>query len=548
MRGPPPSIALDGEHFPSCMLLQARKRKRPGGVEHLRGFLLFLVDATIAMNGMVNLLLDKEEHPLQPGESFERHPKASFHTIRCVCPAELTKTLFMSMLVSYLGYFQYGYILIMMTNPISVPVSNLTKEEVQRKKGVDAIPVGVFFPIGGVFGIILFTCLVDRYGRKCLLVFNNIFVLFALGFFCTANAIQLLKFAIVANLLAGITAGTFSCVVPLYLLEISPTPVRGAMTSTSAFFFNLSFLFYNVLKLPWILGHKEGFSYLAAIPCVVSTTSLLLLLNCPESPRFIFIQKKNEIKAREVLKSLRTQEDIGNEIRELQEEDFYEVMANEKKMTLRKFLSVEKFQGALITIIVLMAGNQLSGISEMSTYTAGVYKAMDVSMDIKEIIVINTFAVFLVIIAYSISMIDKWGRRILLITGFMICSMTCILLTFTLEFQVDNFLMATSSLLFITIFGIGYMLGPGSISLLIVGELFLQSSRSLAITVGFTAMWLARITSVYAHTKLEALLGSYALLACWPISVATFIYLFKMLPETKGKTFLQVQFALKEQK
>uniref|UniRef100_A0A8C5WRN0 Uncharacterized protein n=1 Tax=Laticauda laticaudata TaxID=8630 RepID=A0A8C5WRN0_LATLA len=38
------------------------------------------------MNGVANPLLDKEEHPLQLGESFERHPKASFHTIRCECP------------------------------------------------------------------------------------------------------------------------------------------------------------------------------------------------------------------------------------------------------------------------------------------------------------------------------------------------------------------------------------------------------------------------------------------------------------------------------
>lgn len=52
----------------------------------MRGFLLFSAAVPVAMNGVANLLLDKEEHPLQLGESFERHPKASFHTIRCECP------------------------------------------------------------------------------------------------------------------------------------------------------------------------------------------------------------------------------------------------------------------------------------------------------------------------------------------------------------------------------------------------------------------------------------------------------------------------------
>ncbi|XP_070615808.1 solute carrier family 2, facilitated glucose transporter member 5-like [Erythrolamprus reginae] len=490
---------------------------------------VFVVLRKASRVGALRTMVDGKEHTKPANQSY------------------LTKTLLMSMLVSYLGHFQYGYILMLVSHPGSVPVSNLTKEEVQRKKGVDAIPVRAFFPIGGLFGIILFTCLVDRYGRKCLLVLNNIFVLFALGFFCIANAIQLLKFAIVANLLAGITAGIFSCIDPLYLLEISPTPVRGAMTSTSAFFFSLGIFFYNVLNLPVFLGHKEGFSYMAAIPCVLSTTSLLLLLNCPESPRFILIQKKDEIKAREVLKSLRTQEDIGNEIRELQEEDFYEVMANEKKMTLRKFLSVEKFRRPIITITVLLAGSQLSGVSGMFSYVEGVSKAMGLTNDVKDIITINIQAVLLVATVYMISVVDTWGRRIPLITGYMICSMTCILLTFTLEFQGHNFVMTVSSLLFITIFLIGHIIGPASIRLVILGELFLQSSRSLAFTVGCTAMWLALIVSVSAQAKLEALLGSYALLAYWPVSAATFIYLFKMLPETKGKTFLQVQFASKEQ-
>lgn len=62
------------------------KAARRGGAGRLRGFLLFSAGAAVVMNGVANPLLDKEEHPLQLGESFERHPKASFHTIRCECP------------------------------------------------------------------------------------------------------------------------------------------------------------------------------------------------------------------------------------------------------------------------------------------------------------------------------------------------------------------------------------------------------------------------------------------------------------------------------
>lgn len=64
-----------------------------------------------------------------------------------------------------------------------------------------------------------------------------------------------------------------------------------------------------------------------------------------------------------VLRSLRAQGDVTKEIKDLQEEDFYELVAKEKKMTFWKFLRTQNFRWPIVTTIVLMAGSQLSGIN-----------------------------------------------------------------------------------------------------------------------------------------------------------------------------------------
>ncbi|XP_026544509.1 solute carrier family 2, facilitated glucose transporter member 5-like [Notechis scutatus] len=429
-------------------------------------------------------------------------------------------------------------------------VSNLTREEVKSLRYFWFIlsPAVVFFPIGGVTGIVLFKVLVDKYGRKSLLLLNNILTFFASVFLCISNSIHLFKFTLFANFIIGISSGIFSCCVPLYLLEVSPTPIRGFMTTTSAFFFSLGVLLGHTLGLPQIWGNKEGFPLMAIVLGVIATICILLLINCPESPRFIFIQKKNETKAREVLRSLRVQEDVGNEIQELREEELYEVLANEKKMTLWKFLRVPKFRWSIVTVVVLMAGSQLSGINGMFFYTEKVYISMALPRSVSDNISSGIHIVNIIIVAIAINLVEAWGRRVPLIMGFMICSMTCILLTFTLEFQEQNYVMAFLSLVLIIIFLIGHMLGPGPIRLVVLGELFLQSTRATAFTVGYSVLWFTRFVSGLILIQLELLLGPYSLLVYWPFCVATFIYLFKMLPETRGKTFVEIQLAVGENK
>ncbi|KAM3824381.1 solute carrier family 2, facilitated glucose transporter member 5-like isoform 2-T3 [Vipera latastei] len=317
-------------------------------------------------------------------------------------------------------------------------IANLTKEEAMQLENFWFIlsPAVILFPMGGFTGIVLFANLVDKYGRKFLLLFNNSLTFVASVFLCVSNSVHLLAFTLFANFMAGISSGIFSCCDPLYLLEVSPIPLRGSMTAASTLFFSLGLILGYMLGLPNIWGNKEDFPFMSILLGIFATISILLLLICPESPRFIFIQKKNETKATEVLRSLRAQGDVTKEIKDLQEEDFYELVAKEKKMTFWKFLCTQNFRWPIVTTIVLTAGSQLSGITGMFFYTKKVYAVMGLSKGISEVISLSLNIIIIISLVTSIHLIEMWGRRIPLIMGFMICSMSCILLTFALEFQV----------------------------------------------------------------------------------------------------------------
>ncbi|XP_025024840.1 solute carrier family 2, facilitated glucose transporter member 5-like [Python bivittatus] len=83
--------------------------------------------------------------------------------------------------------------------------------------------------------------------------------------------------------------------------------------------------------------------------------------------------------------------------------------------------------------------------------------------------------------------------------------------------------------------------GAGALVNLLIGELFLQSSRSSAYVIGEFSHWFLNGLTVLIFIHIETFVGPYSLLLCSPMSMAAFFYVLKMIPETKGKTFLEIR-------
>ncbi|XP_053137376.1 solute carrier family 2, facilitated glucose transporter member 5-like isoform X2 [Hemicordylus capensis] len=393
-----------------------------------------------------------------------------------------------------------------------------------------------FFPTGGLIGALLSGPLVDKCGRKGTLLLNNILPIISGVLMGCSKALQVYEFITFARLVIGISAGISSSVVPMYLAELAPLHLRGAITMLSHLFFAIGVLLVQIFGLHKILGTHEGWPIMLSLTAIPAVFQLLLLPSFPESPRYLLIQRRDEEKARQALKKLRGQDDVHDEIEELHQEDVAEKA--EKQMNVCKLLHSQELRWAVISVVVLILGQQFSGAYVVYFYMKNIYLTTGINEENVSYMTVAVTMVLVLVTSMLIYVVDFWGRKFLLLSGFAICSISCLFLTMSLELQRTISWMSYISTAFVIIFLLGYTIGPAPIPSLVIAEIFLQSSRSSAFVVGQSVHWFCSFLMEMGFLHIQIYLWTYTFLIFSPICLATLIYIFKVIPETKNNTFL----------
>nr|XP_028596581.1 solute carrier family 2, facilitated glucose transporter member 5-like [Podarcis muralis] len=454
--------------------------------------------------------------------------------------------LLVTLLTSSGSSLQYGYNLWVASHP-STLISNFYNGTYQQRKqaNVDEEDYIDFlytftiaiYSLGGLIGSLLVSFMVDRYGRKGALVINNIMSIFSAGFMGCSAVIHAYEYTIFSRLVTGMCSGMFSCIVPLYLGEISPRNMRGSIMTVPMIFVTIGVMVSQILSLQELLGTEKGWPLLLCFTGILAVFQVIVLPSFPESPRFLLIQRNDEVKARQVLQRLRCQEDVESELEELHQENVS--VRVEKEMNAMKLLCNRAMRWQFISVVILMSGQQLTGVNAVFYYSERIYATLRIKkQEARYITVLSSIfiAISLMIVVY---IVDFVGRRILLLTGIAICSILCILLTMTLELQETMPWMTYITSVFFLILIFGHILGPGPIPNVIILELFLQPSRSIAFMLGGFVHWFLHFIMGMIFIQIETRIGSYTFLLFWPLCVFSFIYIFKVIPETNGKTFLE---------
>ncbi|XP_063173674.1 solute carrier family 2, facilitated glucose transporter member 5-like [Candoia aspera] len=453
----------------------------------------------------------------------------------------------MTLVLTFGSSLQYGYNLWVVNHPAAIIKEFLNATYKARKKEniqpnllnfLYTLTTSIY-SLGGVIGSVMAYPMVDTCGRKGALMITNLLAIASALFMGFSTIVQAYEYIIFSRLISGVCSGIFSCAVPMYLAEIAPRSLRGATITMAMVAVATGVLISQILGLREILGSKEKWPILLSLMGFFAAFQLLVLPKFPESPRFLLIQRKNEEKARKVLRVLRAKEDVEEEIEELNQEDICEMA--EKEMKGLKLLTFKGLRWQMISVVVLMGGQQLTGVNAVFYYTGKTYEMIQPSKNEAQYISIlsSVFVILtLLIVTYTI---DTVGRRILILMGFSSCSTLCVLLTMTLEPQSTVTWMSyvSSSLLFL--FFISYMLGPGPLPHVIAAELFLQSSRSTGVVLGGFVYWLLNFVTGMVVLHIDRKIGTYTLLLFWPLCMASFVFIFRFIPETKNKTFLEIR-------
>ncbi|KAF5904682.1 solute carrier family 2, facilitated glucose transporter member 5 [Clarias magur] len=413
---------------------------------------------------------------------------------------KLTLLLAAATLISAFGSsFQYGYNVAVINSP--APDMQRFYQNVSESRN-STVSEGVLtllwsltvsmFPLGGFFGSLLIAPLVNNLGRKGTLLFNNIFSVVPALLMGVSEVLESFEVIILGRFIVGICAGLSSNVVPMYLGELAPRNLRGAVGIVPQLFITIGILTAQVFGIRNILGNAEGWPIMLSLTGVPALIELILLPFCPESPRYMLIQRGDENNARTALQRLRGWKDVEDEMTEMRLEEQSE--RAEGQLSVLKLFTFRSLRWQLVSIIIMNMGQQLSGVNAIYYYADSIFSSAGVKENDVQYVTVGTGTVNVLMTFAAVFIVEASGRRLLLLIGFGICCAACVILTVALSLQETLYWMPYVSIGCVIIYVIGHAIGPSPIPTVITSEIFRQSSRPAAFMVAGSVHWLSNFT------------------------------------------------------
>lgn len=350
--------------------------------------------------------------------------------------------------------------------------------------------------------------LTGKYGRKNIALLTCIpCILGSLLMSSSQTSLQLK----IGRFLCGLGAGFSIVIVPLYLNEISPVHLRGRLGFTSQFAINIGILLAQVLGI--MLSDYDHWRYIFLFGAILGAINVILLVGTPESPKWLassgrlctsrrcleYIRKSTEVdhEFEAYIKSpCNTENTMLLEVTEYVEDNFNDSDASKltphmstESISTWKFCSDSKYRRQLVAIAGVMAFQQICGVNSIVFYGVSVLSSLLPSLAPVLTCFISVMTCFVNIASANI--VDKNGRKVLLITSIAFMTATSTLLGYSIEHS-----MSVLSALSATIFVVSFAIGLGPVPFMIIPELVAHNTANAAQSVGSTINWLCQFLVV----------------------------------------------------
>ncbi|XP_052537620.1 solute carrier family 2, facilitated glucose transporter member 9 isoform X1 [Tympanuchus pallidicinctus] len=473
--------------------------------------------------------------------------------------------------------FLYGYNLSVVNAP-AVYIKKFYNETWERRYGfsVDestltllwSVTVSIF-AIGGLVGAIIVTPIVKFFGRKCTLLLNNVFAVTAAILMSLSQLAGSFEMLILGRIIMGVDAGISLSALPMYLSEISPKEIRGSLGQVTAIFICVGVFMGQVLGLPEIFGTESRWPFLFGVIVVPALVQIVILPFLPESPRYLLLEKHNTSKAEKAFQTFLRKDDVSQEVEEVLAES--RVQRNTKLVSVLQLLRTRAVRWQVITVVVTMGCYQLCGLNAIWYYTNNIFSEAGINSKTIPYVTLSTGAVETLAAVSSGLVIERLGRRPLLIGGFGLMIVFFAVLTVSLTLQNNVTWLPYLSIFCILAIIASFCIGPenrvfellrkrynrialcmvasplnfgdGGIPFVLTGEFFQQSQRPAAFMVAGTVNWLCNFAVGLLFPFIQSGLQNYCFLVFAAICFAGATYLFFVLPETKNKTLSEISHA-----
>jgi sugar porter (SP) family MFS transporter len=398
--------------------------------------------------------------------------------------------------------------------------------------------------LGCLLGSLVAGAAADRFGRKILLIASA--AIFAVSSVLTGWAPTFALF-VVWRIAGGVAIGIASNVSPVYIAEVSPAPWRGRLVSMNQLTIVVGILAAQIVN--WLIAEtvlagataelirqswngQFGWRWMFTAVTAPSLVFFLGALFVPESPRWLAVNGRKD-------RARRTLARIGGE--EYAESALADVLS-----TVEPHAGEGRWAGLLAPgmVRVLAIGvflavlQQWSGINVIFNYAEEIYR--NAGYGVNEILfnIVVTGSINLVFTLAALSFVDRLGRRSLMLAGCGGVALFHFLLGLSYHFGLKGLPVLLCTLATIACFAM--TLGP--VTWVLLSEIFPNRIRGSAVSISVSALWIACFALTFTFPALNAALGPAGTFWLYSgICVIGFLFVFRRVPETKGKTLEQIE-------
>ncbi len=407
--------------------------------------------------------------------------------------------------------------------------------------------------IGCLAGSILSGALSERFGRKKLLILSA--MLFAVSSVLTGWAFTFTAF-VAWRIAGGIAIGIASNVSPTYIAEVSPAPWRGRLVTLNQLTIVVGILAAQIMN--WLIAERVadgatqemirqswngqyGWRWMFTAVAVPSLAFLIGAIFIPESPRWL-ARRGDEQQVRLTLARIGGERYSKIALQEIRESLAGETQNGEPSRSqplggLHALLapSVRKILGIGIALAVLQ---QWSGINVIFNYAEDIYRNAGYGISGILFNIIITGTINLVFTLLALGLVDRVGRRGLMLFGAAGIGISHLLLGFTYRAGIKGL-----PILLLTLCTIGfYALSLAPVTWVLISELFPNRIRGLGVSVAVSALWIASFILTFTFPLLQRAVGSAGTFWTYAgICFAGFVFILATVPETKGKSLEQIE-------
>lgn len=371
----------------------------------------------------------------------------------------------------------------------------------------------------------------DRFGRKRILILTA--VLFTISAIASALATDFVFF-IVARVLGGIGVGGAILIAPIYIAEIAPAEKRGSLVSfnqlnivigiSAAYFSNYFLLETGANNWRYMLGVE-------AVPAIIYFAALFAV---PRSPRWLYL-KGMKMQARIILEKIGGVAYAKDCLLEFQESFSSGKRASFKQVFARKYSFI------LLIGFVIAFFQQITGINAVMYYAPTIFEQAGGGTKaafMQAVVVGLTNLVFTIL---AINLIDRIGRKTLLIIGAigMTIALTVLGIAFNKPIEEVNAMMV---LVFILLYVASFAISFGPVMWALLSEIFPNIIRGIAISmVGFFNSLVSFSVTLVFPWELSHVGPSGTFFIYGGMAFLSLLFALFLVPETKGKSLEQLE-------